>query len=267
MIPLLLVFIFFASFIASFFGLGGGILYTPFQLWAGVPFKEAASTSLFLILTTSISSTIVFLREKRVDWILVLSLEVPTSFGAFAGGMLSIHFSEKFLGYFLSLMLIIAGYLMSRESEKYEGKEKRWNAEKSSIFKIRRSFEEKEYTLNLIEIFPIMFVIGFSMSLLGLSGGIIKIPLMVIVFGIPITVAIGSSAFMVGVTALFGLLGHASIGNVNWGNALILILPAFLGAQIGSRICLKTNSKRLKIFYAAMLVLVSVATILKARSL
>ena len=67
-----------AAFVAALFGQGGGVLYTPLQVWTGVDFHTAAPISLFLILIISISSTLVFRKAHQVDWYTALALEVPS---------------------------------------------------------------------------------------------------------------------------------------------------------------------------------------------
>ncbi len=47
-------------------GQGGGALYTPLQVWMGIEFHEAATTSLFLIMVTSAAASLVFHKAKRI---------------------------------------------------------------------------------------------------------------------------------------------------------------------------------------------------------
>ena len=77
-------------------------------------------------------------------------------------------------------------------------------------------------------------------------------------------IAIGSSAFMVGLTALAGLMGHASIGHVDWCTALLLALPVFIGAQIGSRASVHIKTRDIKHLYGWFLFLVAAITFLRA---
>ena len=64
----------FVAIVFSMLGQGGGALYTPLQVLAGVGFHEAATTSLFLIVVVSLSSTLVFRRGRKVDFPLVAVL-------------------------------------------------------------------------------------------------------------------------------------------------------------------------------------------------
>ena len=73
--------------IFAMLGQGGGALYTPIQVLSGIPFHEAATTSLFLIMVVSASSTLVFRKNKRVDIPLVIVFEAVTATGAFVGGL------------------------------------------------------------------------------------------------------------------------------------------------------------------------------------
>jgi len=261
---LLSIILFAAALVASFFGLGGGVLYTPIQLWFKVPFNEASSTSLLLILITSFSATIVFRHKHRVDWKLALLLEIPTTAGAFIGGILSEYFSSNFLTGILILLLLLSAFLMIRPPEKHYSLCTIREVRKNSLWFWKREWNGNFYYLNLRCVFPIMFIVGTIISIVGISGGVIKIPIMVLLLGIPMPIAIGSSAFMVGLTALAGLLGHASIGHVNWHTALLLAVPVFIGAQIGSRASVHIKTRKIKHLYGWFLIIVAIVTFLRA---
>ncbi len=260
---LLVIILFLASLIASLFGIGGGVLYTPFQILVGIPFKEAASISLFLIIITSISATIVFRKEHRVDIPLALMLEIPTTLGAFLGGLLSHYFSSGFLTFILLALIIIAAYLLIHpiKSNLFSCS----YTENSSKLKFlwKRVWEDKTYYLDLRCVFPIMFIVGALISMVGISGGVLKIPIMLFIFGVPMSVAVGSSALMVGLTAAAGFVGHAAVGHVNWQLILLISIPVFIGAQIGSRISVHIKTKKLKKLYGWFLLIVAIITLVK----
>ncbi len=261
---LVVALIFVASLIASMFGLGGGILYTPFQLWAGIDFHEAVSTSLFLILFTSLSATIVYRHNKKVDWLLAIVIEVPTTTGAFVGGFLSEYIPVHYLKYLLVFLIFVAAALMLyHPAEGTGGGCFKNSMERRSPVWFRRDFEEGTVYINLVCVFTIMFFIGAIISSVGISGGILKVPLMTSLFGIPMPIAVGSSSFMVGLTALGGLVGHSIHSHINWRNVLILLVPVIIGAQIGSRISLRVNEEHLKKGYSLFLVIIGIITIFR----
>ncbi|MCB9112316.1 MAG: sulfite exporter TauE/SafE family protein [Anaerolineales bacterium] len=250
-----------ASFLASLFGQGGGVLYTPLQIWNGINFNNAASTSLFLILITSFSSTLVFRKAHKVDWGLALAMEVPTTLGAFLGGILSHYASARTLGLLLSILLGIAAWFMLRPPN--TNVQHMSNA-RPSRWVWHRMFNEESYKLDLRLVIPFMAAVGLLTSMVGIGGGALKVPLMVLLFGIPLPIAIGSSAFMVGLTATAGLLGHVSMGHFDWQSALILAIPVFIGGQIGSRLSIRLNAQRLSKWFGAFIFLISAISAIHA---
>jgi len=108
----LYVAMFLTALVFSALGLGGGTLYLPFQLFFHIDFHVAAATSLFLILVTSFSSTLVFRKAKVVDWAMALVLEAATALGGFLGGLYSGHFSDRTLTFLFAGVVAFAAYFM-----------------------------------------------------------------------------------------------------------------------------------------------------------
>jgi uncharacterized protein len=243
-----------AAFVASLFGQGGGVLYTPLQLWSGIDFHTAAATSLFLILITSISSTLVFHKSHQVDWVIAIVMEAPTTLGAFLGGILSQYVSSRILGLVLSILLSLAAWFMLHPPK---GTVHPQNNPRSSRWIWQHGVDGDTYKLDLRLILPIMMAVGMLTSMVGIGGGALKVPLMILLFGIPTPIAIGSSAFMVGLTAAAGLLGHVSVGHLNWTATLLLAIPIFIGGQIGSRISIRLDAYHLEKWFGVFILLLA----------
>lgn len=251
-----------ASFVAALFGQGGGILYTPLQIWSGVDFHTAAPVSLFLILIISISSTLVFRKAHQVDWRTALVLEAPTTLGAFLGGILSQHVSSQTLGLLLFILLVPAGWFMLHSPNEMFHRQiivhpSRW------IW--RRMMNRITYDLDLRLIIPVMLAVGLLTSMVGIGGGALKVPLMILLFGIPVPIAIGSSAFMVGLTAAAGLLGHISAGGFDWTTAVLLAIPVFIGGQIGSQLSIHLDAQKLEKWFGVFVLLVAFISVFHAK--
>jgi len=249
-----------ASFIASLFGQGGGVLYTPLQIWNGIDFNTAASTSLFLIMITSFSSTLVFRKAHEVDWNMALALEFPTTLGAFLGGILSQYIPTRTLGLLMSALLFIAAWFMLHPPKENI----RSKNSISSRWVWQRTFNGQVYHLDVRLMVPFMIAVGLVTSMVGIGGGALKVPLMVLLFGIPVPIAIGSSAFMVGLTATAGLLGHVSVGHFDWWSALVLSIPVFIGGQIGSRLSIHLNAQRLEKWFGVFIFLIAILSAMHA---
>ena len=242
MLVILAVLMFVVAIIFSMVGLGGGILYTPVQIWAGIEFHEAVTTALFLIMVISVSASIVYRRAQRIDWPLALTLETATISGGFTGGCLSTAIPYAVLGLLLALVVAMAGYSMIRPLPRTA----RAPSRPAGRFSWSRQMGDHHYRVNLALAMPLSFVAGLISGLVGVGGGFLKIPMMVLLFGIPIEIAVGSSAFMIGITAAGGFAGHVLNGHWNWHASLLLAVAVFLGGQIGSRISLSLGEQRLK---------------------
>jgi uncharacterized membrane protein YfcA len=252
-----------AAFVAALFGQGGGVFYTPLQVWSGIDFHTAAPISLFLILIISVSSTLVFRKAHRVDWVIALAMETPTALGAFLGGILSQYVSSRTLGLILSILLLTSGVFMLRPPKHVSRHRKETHP---SRLVLQHNIYGKSYQLDLRLMIPVMLAVGVLTSMVGIGGGAIKVPLMVLLFGIPIPVAIGSSAFMVGLTAAAGLFGHISAGSFNWTAALLLAIPVFIGGQIGSRLSIHLKARHLATWFGVFILLVAFISIFRVEA-
>ncbi len=228
------------SILLSSVGIGGGIFYVPIFLFLGYNYPEAATTSLFLITITGFSAFTRFRKEKMVDWKLAVVMETFTDLGAFTGGLLAAKFHPFILKIILGVLLIIAAYFMAIPKTN----------KKSTIHLLNnfglwhRQFHGYQYSISLPLIIPTTFIVGFLAGMLGIAGGVFKIPIMILWFNIPAKIAIATSSLMVSLTGLMGLAGHLTHTHIDWQLAIILGITVFIGGQIGSRISIKLPEKK-----------------------
>ena len=156
-------------------------------------------------------------------------------------------------------MLIISVFMLISVREKPIAQKKKfgyWN----------RQFGGYSYTVNLWITLPITAIVGLFAGAIGISGGAFKIPLMVMLCGIPMEIAIGTSSAMVAVTALMGFLGHSVHGNYNLQYAIPLVIAAVLGGWIGSKYAIKSKPKNLRKIFAFTNLLAAVIMIINILS-
>lgn len=260
MMLLLTPLLFLAAVAASMVGQGGGIIYMPIQLWLGVGFHQAATTSLFLIMVLSLSATLRYRKAHEIDWALVGVFELPTTLGAFFGGRLSRDFSEEALSLLLAALLTVGAYFMIRSHPARQSH----RAVQPGVVIWRRMHDNQPYEINLVLALPLMGIVGLLTGMTGIGGGVMKVPLMNLLFRIPVKVAIGSSAVMVGITATGGFIGHASVGHWDWRTSLVAAMAVFFGAQIGSRLSVKENEEQLTTVLGWFLLLAAALIALRA---
>lgn len=251
--------IFLIAVVFSMLGQGGGTLYTPVQVLFGIDFHVAATTSLFLIMVASLSATLVFRKAKKIDWSLAIVLETVTTLGGFIGGFISGAISAQTLTWIFSGIVAFAAIFMIHEfrhSPVSIPTKRRW-------FNRYRQFDGQHYAVNLLLALPVSFIAGLISGLIGVGGGILKVPLMVLLLGIPMDIAVGSSALMVGLTAAGGFAGHLTAGHWDWKTSLILGLAVFIGGQIGARQALALDKKKMKKLFGWFLLCIALVMVLK----
>jgi uncharacterized membrane protein YfcA len=244
----------------SMLGQGGGALYTPLQVWLGIDFHQAATTSLFLIMVTSLAASLVFSRAGRIDWPLAIALETVTTAGGFAGGLGSDLFSGRTLTLLFAGVIATAAIFMVRPMKERVSS----GVAEGGILVWRRTLAGRRYCVNLALALPLSFLAGALSGLVGVGGGLIKVPLMVLVLGVPMDIAVGSSALMVGVTASGGFAGHLLHGHWDWRLSLVLAMAVFAGGQIGSRLTVRLDKRRLKIWFGWFLLTIAATMVYRA---
>jgi len=242
------------SAIFSMFGQGGGAFYVPMLLALSVPMYVAATTSQVLIMVVSFSSILVFAKAGIVDWKLVLLIEPPTIIGAFLGGYFSLYFPTGFSKLCFAGVLLIGSYYMYKPPKDTATAPAsanhwwQWQSDKVAL----------PYTLNVMVLIPIMTLAGFVAGMLGVGGGLLKVPAAVVFGGVPMNIAVGSSSLMIGVTALTGFVGHLLRGHFDPLLTVVLSAGVLVGSQIGPRIAIKTDQRQLKKYFAMLLVAIAI---------
>jgi len=236
--------IFVIAIVMAMTGRGGGNFYVPVMIAAGLVMHEAATVAQSILFCTAIAALLIFQKSKTVDWKLALVIDPPTDVMAFVGGYYAHLFSGNVLKLVFAFLLVIAGFFMF-----YTVKERPQDNRKRFGF-WHRKFGENSYVVNLWVAIPIAALTGLVAGMVGISGGSFKIPLMVLLCGVPIRIAIGTSSAMVAATALMGFLGHTASGDFNPYWAVPLMIIAVLGGLIGGKVSLKTKPDNLKRIFA-----------------
>ncbi|MGP9536536.1 sulfite exporter TauE/SafE family protein [Brachybacterium sp. AOP43-C2-M15] len=106
--------------------------------------------------------------------------------------------------------------------------------------------------------------VGVVVGALGAGGGILAVPVLVFLLGMPAHSATASSLVIVMITALASLPHHARHGNVDWRNGLVFAGVSVLGAVLGSRLSALVPEEVLLTLFGVMLVAVAIAMLRRA---
>jgi len=257
-LTVMLLIIFFIALLMTMTGRGGGNFYVLALVLSGISMHESASAGQFILFVSSLSATLVFGRNKTVEWKLVLFIGGITALSAFFGGLFSQYFSGKTLKFVFSFFLLIAAILMLRPVE-----EKKNGRNKQPGFWILKS-GDYEYFINLKMAVPVIIATGFGAGMVGVSGGSFLVPLMVLACGVPMNIAVGTSTTMVAGTALMGFAGHMVSGHFVPETAVPLAVAAALGGLLGGSFAIKAKPAFLKKLFAVTTLIASIVMVINA---
>lgn len=238
----------------SLVGAGGGFFLVPFFISRlGFAHPLAVGTSLGVVVANASSGTIGYARQKRVDWLLGLILGLATLPGTYVGKVVALQIkATQFSVLFGAMTALAALLLVSFRAENRPGLA--WFRSGLKRRLVDAKGETHEYGVNLPVAIVLSVAIGFTSSLFGVGGGWIHVPLMVLLFGVPMHVAVATSGFALLLTSAGGAAQYAVDSLVEPRVLLWAGLGAFLGAQFGARAADRLRPAALRLVLAAVLV-------------
>jgi uncharacterized protein len=236
---LLLILGFAAGLLGALTGIGGGVLLTPLlALHFGIPIRQAIGTSLVAVITTSAASSSVHLQRHTTDIRLGMTLELATSLGAAIMAYLVGYFNRSFLeGLFAAFLLYSATTLL--RGRKPDPDDESSPSVPANGDLVIPHYEPKRYPLGMGS----SLVAGALSGLLGIGGGPIKVPVMMIFMDVPLIVATATSNFMIGVTAAASAIVYYRRGDILVEVAAPLAVGVFLGSLLGARLSPRIHKK------------------------
>lgn len=237
-----------AGSLGSMLGLGGGFFIVPaLVLFLDFPMHEAVSLSLASICGIASSSFLIYAKNGTVNFKLGFSLEFFTFLGVLIGSIFANHLSSSFLEFLFGIVLIYVSFRMI----------------KSSPVKYKKNPTSRR-TFSFAFAYFSSFIAGLIASMLGLGGGVLKVPIMTLILNVPIKMAIGTSELMITITSFTATMSYylQGVGKIYY--ELFGLTGGFLGGQLGSRTSLKMKSLLLKKLFALVLGCLSVIMLIKA---
>jgi len=242
-------------------GIGGGLFLVPFfTLVLGFSVKSAAAISLTTVIATSSAVAAARAGNRLMNLRFGMLLEVATAAGSLLGGITAQVVAESTLQRMFGLVaMFVAGVMLARINRRnvisdpdadlgrFGGRF--YEAESGSLV----TYRIKRLPLALFA----SFIAGNLSSLLGIGGGVIKVPVLNAWCGMPLRAAAATSAMMIGVTATGGAIIYYGRGDLQ----PLAAAPAVLGVQFGSWVGLQLadnlSAKWLKLLMATILIIVA----------
>jgi uncharacterized protein len=262
---LILLCSFFAGFLGSLTGLGGGVVIVPLLALAfGVDVRYAIGASLVSVIATSSGAAAAYVKEGFSNIRVGMFLEIATTTGAILGAFLASRISTGAIAVVFGLVLLHSAWLSLR------ARRERPNADHSDALATRLrmdgSFPTPEgrryYHVHRVPMgFALMFIAGGLSGLLGIGSGAIKVLAMDQAMRIPFKVSTTTSNFMIGVTATASAGVYLNRGYIDPGLAMPVTLGVLAGALLGARELAGVKARPLRIVFSVVIIALAIEMI------
>jgi uncharacterized protein len=215
-LALVLVLAVFVGLSLGLLGGGGSILTVPLLVYvAGMDAKEAIATSLVVVGVTSAVAVVAHARRGRVQWRTGLLFGVAGMAGAYAGGRLGGHLPGTLLLGLFALMMLATSVAMLRG---------------------RPGVEPSSHRPQVRRILLDGAVVGLVTGLVGAGGGFLVVPALVLLGGVPMHIAVGTSLVVIAMKSAAGAAGYLATVQLDWSLTAAVTAAAVVGSLAGGRL-------------------------------
>lgn len=260
-----------AGCIGAMLGLGGGIFIVPFlNLVVGLPMASASAVSLVTIVATSSVTATNPAQRQLTNLKLGMLLEAFSAPAALLAAYWAGVISEPTLRRVFAVAAIgIAGIMLARLNKR--------NVVLDPAFEtgvLGGRFHEAEsggtvsYRVRRLPVACGTSVLaGILSGLVGIGGGIVKVPVLNAWCGVPLRAAAATSAFMIGITVVASAIPYYLRGDVIPQYAAATVLGVLAGGRLGIALMPRVNARSLKLMMIAMLLIVAAVYLVKAATM
>ena len=224
-------------------GSGGSILTVPVLVYlVGEPEKVAIAESLGIVATISLVGAIPYAIRKEVHWKNVFYFGIPGMAGTYGGAALSVFLTGSMQLMIFATVMLIAAVMMIRKPKELQVKDK-----------------QAQIWLLITE----GLVIGVITGLVGVGGGFLIIPALVLLGGLSMRIAVGTSLFIIAAKSLLGfykyvdVLAKEDLG-ADWNLLVVFTLIGILGSFLGGKASQFIPHQKLKRGFGYFLIVMGV---------
>ncbi|MDQ0615584.1 putative membrane protein YfcA [Microbacterium sp. W4I4] len=235
-----------AGLLSGLFGVGGGTVIVPLLvLLLRFDQRRAAGTSLTAIVPTASVGVVSYALSGSVAWIAALILAAGAVVGAQIGSRLMPKLSQTVLrwGFVVFLVVVMVSLFLVIPS-------------RDAVFELS--------WLSGVGLVLVGMLTGVIAGLIGVGGGVVVVPVLMLVFGTSDLVAKGTSLLMMIPTAVSGTIGNLRHGNVDLVAAGIIGLSACTMTALGAWLASFIDPATGNILFAVYLVVIAVQMSIKA---
>ena len=218
-----------------------------------------ATTGSLLVGITSLAGAITAYRSGNVlltrDIVFGAVAIGGAAAGAKASGLVS---APALLAAFAALLLVVAGVMAARQLRSRRGRPGVHLASNAGEPVITVSPSFACHCPRALKVLATATVVGLLTGFLGVGGGFLVVPALVLAYGLPMAYAAGTSLVVITITSASALAVRAGTGmQPSWGLVALLTAVAVLGGWAGARLTARTDANKLQAAFTVLLLLVA----------
>ena len=259
--------------LSGLFGVGGGLLMTPFLIFLGVPPTYAVANEANNILATSVSGSTTHYLKDTLDYKMGLMIVIGGAIGTLIGiwtftyfkgiGKIDIVIS---LAYMYILAIIGTAMLVEGLGEIDKARKKIITKKKLHVhywihgLPLRMRFQKSKLYESAFTPIIIGLFVGFIAAIMGIGGAFILVPAMIYIIGMPTRLIPGTSLFVtIFVSVIVTFLHAFNYGSIDLILVFMLVTGSIIGVQVGQKLGESVDSTGLKTLLALLLLIVGIA--------
>ena len=243
-------------------GGGGGVLTVPALVYLlDQPAQEATTSSVVVVGISAVAGVLARARSGSVDWRTALEFGLAGVPAALLGTLLNRHVAEPVLLLSFAATTLVAAALMLAAPPRPDPDV---NVPPSASTprdgpSAALAARPRQGARRAVPVVACGLVVGFLTGFLGVGGGFLVVPALVIALRMPMVVAIGTSLAIITINALASFVPRVAAADLDWALLLPFTLAAVLGTFLGKRVADQLSGSTLRRAFAVMLILVGVA--------
>lgn len=230
-------------------GGGGSVLAVPILVYAaGVSAREAIATSLIVVGTTAAFAAIAHARAGRVVWSTAALFGTAAMAGAYLGGRAAAYIPGTVLLVLFAALMVVTAVMMMRGRANYTARNQDHNP-----------FDPTRLAKIGLE----GLGVGFLTGMIGAGGGFLVVPALVLLGGLSMEKAVGTSLVVIAMKSTTAVIGHLGHVEIDWSLALSVTGAAILGSFVGNALVPKVKPELLRKIFAWFIVAMGVFILAK----
>jgi len=224
-------------------GGGGSILTVPALVYlVGQTPQAAVTTSLAIVGTNSLVGAMFHRAQGTLNWKVALTFGSAGMLISYLSANLAKHLSPSVLLVSFALLMLSVGFVL--------------------FFRHDNGVEIGQSSKPLGIVLTSGAGVGLLTGLLGVGGGFLVVPALVMLVGLPVQVAVGTSLIVIAMNSVAGFIGHAGSGTIDFVMILIFTSAGLAGTFAGTKLSSRMSSSRLQKVFAIFVVVLALFLLL-----